>query len=524
MFFLFRFAFVLTLLFGFASCKEFKKESKPTSLEALEGLQSVIPKPESATPTGKTFVLTQESKITMSQSSKDLNFAANFLASRLGTSTGYKLPITSDESPNGAISLTLTTADTLLGDEGYKLVVEEDLITLSAFKPAGIFRGIQTLRQLLPDKIESDSLQQGPWEIATCTIVDHPKYKWRGSMLDVARHFFSIEDVKRYIDLIAFYKMNVLHLHLSDDQGWRIEIKSWPNLTTHGGSTEVGGGKGGFYTQEQYKELINYATERHVTIVPEIDLPGHTNAALASYPELNCNGKAAPLYKGTEVGFSSLCIKKEITFKFVDDVIRELSDLTPTPYIHIGGDEAKATKKADYIQFVNKFSEIVKAHGKKMVGWEEIGQASIDSNSVAQYWSSKKHIASAVEKGAKIIFSPSKKVYLDMKYDSTTKLGLKWAAYIEIDSAYNWDPKSEIKDIDEKQILGVEAPLWSETIQTMDDIEFLMFPRLPGVAEIGWSTGNKNLAEYKSRLGIHGSRLKRMNVNFYRSKQVAWRK
>ncbi len=206
-----------------------------------------------------------------------------------------------------------------------------------------------------------------------------PKYGYRGAMLDVARHFFTVDEVKKYIDLLAMYKINKLHLHLSDDQGWRIEIKSWPNLTNYGGSTEVGGGPGGFYTQEEYIELVSYAQERFITIIPEIDLPGHTNAALASYPELNCNGKSPDLYTGTEVGFSTLCANKEITFQFLDDVIREISEITPGPYFHIGGDESHVTKEEDYITFINRSQDMVLKYGKKVMGWDEIQNADLKS-------------------------------------------------------------------------------------------------------------------------------------------------
>ncbi|MDZ7650233.1 MAG: family 20 glycosylhydrolase [Cytophagales bacterium] len=300
------------------------------------------------------------------------------------------------------IYLVVAGADEELGDEGYELSIAEDHIQLKANKPAGVFRAVQTLAQLVP-------MQGGATgyvgRIATGTIRDYPMYEWRGSMLDVARHFFSVEDVKRYIDLISYYKMNVLHLHLSDDQGWRIEIKSWPNLTVHGGSTQVGGGKGGYYTQEQYKEILTYAHSRYITVVPEIDLPGHINSALASYGELilalrlpvegRYNGpqssagilggkrKPTELYTGIEVGWSTLQFGKPSTMKFIDDVIREISEITPGAYMHIGGDEAHATKKEDYIKFVNHFTEVVKANGMQMIGWEEIAQGNIDGNAIA---------------------------------------------------------------------------------------------------------------------------------------------
>jgi hexosaminidase len=329
--------------------------------------------------------------------------------------------------------------------------------------------------------------------------------------------------VKRYIDLLAFFKMNVMHLHLSDDQGWRIEIKSWPNLTTVGGSSEVGGGKGGFYTQEQYKDIVKYAMDRYITIIPEIDMPGHTNAALASYAELNCNDSATKLYTGIEVGFSTLCTNKAVTYKFIDDVVRELAAITPGPWIHIGGDESHATKKEDYIPFENKVQPIVMAHGKQVIGWDEIATATLEPNTVAQYWEDADNSKEAVKQGAKIIMSPANKAYLDMQYDSTSRLGLHWAAYIEVDSAYSWNPATLVPGITKENILGIEAPLWTETILNMDDIEYMAFPRLLGYAEIGWSpVEGRTWDEYKLRLGSQAQRLKAMNIDYYPSKLVPW--
>jgi len=504
------------LVITLVGCKE---PHAPTDLTK----ENLIPIPVSVQATAKVFEVSKETGIYVE--GEELLKIGEYLADKLRPATGFELKVssTSGAPKSGNIYITTTDTDATLGEEGYELTVTEDLLTLASAKPAGAFRGIQTVRQLLPDSIELSSVQQGPWEISTGTIRDYPTYAFRGAMLDVARHFFSVEDVKHYIDLIAGYKLNTFHLHLSDDQGWRIEIKSWPNLATHGGSLQVDGGKGGYYTQEQYKDIVQYAAERYITIIPEIDFPGHTNAALASYPELNCNGKAPALYTGTEVGFSTLCVGKEITYKFVDDVIRELAEITPGPYIHVGGDESHATKKDDFIKFVNKSQAIVLAHGKKPIGWEEIAQGTIHKGTVVQYWSNPEHAKKAAELGAKMIMSPAKKVYLDMSYDSTTTLGLHWAAYIEVDSAYLWDPATIAKGITQDNILGVESPLWSETLVTMDDIEYLAFPRILGHAEIGWSpSAARNWDEYKVRLGKHGKRLTAKEINFYKSKLVPW--
>lgn len=487
--------------------------------------ESIIPKPVSISATGDYFTLKAGTGIFIQAGSEELKKIGQYLSDRLKPATGFDFEVspTDKEPRTGSIYLKMSGTESKSGDEGYELEITKKLLKLTAKSPAGIFRGIQTIRQLLPAKTELSTKQEGPWEIATGIITDSPVYGYRGAMLDVARHFFSVDDVKRYIDLFATYKMNVLHLHLSDDQGWRIEIKSWPNLTAHGGSTQVGGGKGGYYTQEQYTDIVQYARERYITIVPEIDMPGHTNAALASYDELNCNGRATELYTGTDVGFSTLCTNKEITYRFIDDVVRELAALTPGPYIHIGGDESHATKREDYIPFINKVQDIVMAHGKQVIGWDDIAISTLKPNVTAQHWANVKNANMAVGQGAKIIMSPAIKAYLDMQYDSTTRLGQHWAAYIEVDSAYLWDPATLIPGIGKENVLGIEAALWTETITNMDEIEYMVFPRLPGLAEIGWTaSSSRSWNEYKERLAKQGERFKAMGINFYQSSLVPW--
>jgi hexosaminidase len=524
----FNFAAFIVLMFLVAACND----SKPTSPEAKIAFDRVIPKPISANATGKTFLITENTTIVADSSSTGISNVANYLAENVKSITGLSLNVAS-KADEGSIILTLG-GSSALGDEGYELQIDEKQLKITANKPAGVFYGIQTLRQIIADRDEKASGNE--WEVATGTITDYPEYAWRGSMLDVARHFFPVEDVKRYIDFLSYYKINILHLHLSDDQGWRIEVKSWPNLTAIGGQSQVGGGKGGFYTQEQYKEIVAYAQSRFITIVPEIDLPGHINAALVSYSsellpgppiKLETGEKPRPVagqpHTGIEVGFSTLTMKKESTFKFVNDVIREIAAITPGPYFHVGGDEAAVTKKPDYIAFVNRFKEIVNANGKIMIGWEEIAQADLDSTAITQFWHSHAYAKMAAEKGSRIIFSPSTKVYLDMQYDSTSRIGLNWAAYIEVDSSYQWDPAKLVPGIEREQIMGVEAPLWTETVVTMDDIEYLVFPRLPGIAEIGWTpSASRNWDDYKVRLANHAKQWKALGIDFYRSPKIEW--
>lgn len=494
---------------------------KPTDLSK----ENLIPKPVSVTATGSSFDLTDQTDIYVQGESEELLRIGQYLADKLNPSTelGLEVKTTTEAPAPGNIFLSLAANDAELGDEGYELTITDKSVNLVANKPAGLFYGVQTIRQILPAKVEMTTKQKGPWKLATGTIRDTPAYGYRGSMLDVARHFFGVDDVKNFIDQLAYYKMNVLHLHLSDDQGWRIEIKSWPNLTAHGGKTEVGGGEGGFYTQEQYTELVKYAQDRFVTIIPEIDMPGHTNAALASYPELNCDGKATELYTGIEVGFSTLCTNKEVTYQFIDDVIRELAALTPGEYLHIGGDESHATKIEDYIPFMNRVQDMVIAHGKKVLAWDEIALATLKPNTVVQYWAKAENAIKGVAQGAKVLMAPAKNAYLDMQYDSTSTYGLHWAAYIEVDKGYNWDPANLVPEIKKENIIGIEAPLWSETVAARQEAEYLIFPRLLGYAEIGWTPSElRNWDEYKVRLASHGERMRMMNINFYPSKLVPW--
>ncbi len=487
--------------------------------------ESIIPRPVEIISAGDLFTLKTGTVIYVQDGSDELMRIGEYLADLLRPSTGFELPVrpAAKEPRSGAIWLTLAGTDRDTGEEGYELLITRRLVKLAANSPAGIFRGLQTIRQILPPAVEMKAKQEGPWYIPAGTIVDYPDYPYRGAMLDVSRHFFGVEDVKRFTDFLAYYKMNILHLHLSDDQGWRIEIKSWPNLAIHGGSTQVGGGEGGYYTQEQYTEIVQYARERYIDIVPEIDMPGHTNAALASYPELNCDGKARELYTGTQVGFSTLCTSKEITYKFVDDVVREIAALTPGAWFHIGGDESHVTKIEDYIPFINRVQDIVLSHGKKVIGWDEIALSELRPGSVAQHWADVENAQKAVGQGAKILMSPARKAYLDMKYDKSTKLGLRWAGLIEVDTGYDWDPATITPGIGKENIIGVESPLWSETVTNMEEIEFMVFPRLPGYAEIGWTPkALRSWDEYKVRLARHGERFEAMGINFYRSPLVPW--
>ncbi len=469
-----------------------------------------------------------------------------FLAHLIGNSAETTPEVIGSSSWTGTPSIRLTRegADAELGAEGYSLTSGADGVTIVALQGAGLFYGVQTLRQLLPWFVEYEGIQDRPMAVPWVRISDTPRYEWRGVMLDVARHFFEPRDVKRVIDLAALYKINRLHLHLSDDQGWRVEIPGWPRLTEVGGSLEVGGGPGGYYTSEEYADLVRYAEARFVTIVPEIDLPGHTNAALASYAELNCDGIATELYTGIEVGFSTLCVESEETFRFIDDVVRELSAATPGPYFHIGGDEVEELTTAEYASFMARVYPIVRAHGKRVVGWDEIAATPLEAGTLVQLWrpfwdtlddldsdsarlafaeAQAARVGVALEAGARLILSPADRVYLDMKYNESTVLGLDWAGGNDVRDSYGLGTATWLRSLPDEVIAGVEAPLWSETTATIDDVEFMLFPRLAGVAEFGWSReSDRGWDGYRNRVSRHGRRWSALGVNFNRSELLPW--
>ena len=493
-----------------------------------------------------TFHFTEETQILFDPTDTEAERVGDLLSSLIGNSTETMPPVEarSGDVTDGTVYLTREGASSSLGSEGYELTVTASQVTVRAMNSAGLFYGVQTIRHLLPPVVEYTAAYPQPLSLPGVHISDQPRFGWRGMMLDVARHFLPLHDVKRFIDLAALYKLNRLHLHLSDDQGWRVEIPGWPNLTEYGGSTEVGGGVGGYYSTDEYTELVEYAQDRFITVVPEIDIPGHTNAALASYADLNCDGIARDLYIGTNVGFSALCVDKDITYEFLDDVIREISSRTPGPYFHVGGDEVEELSEEEYITFIERMQSVVGSHGKRMIGWDEIALANLDPGSVVQLWRPywpmdqtenmdsaqvalrvefEAGILGAVDAGATVVLSPADRLYLDMKYDTSTVLGLTWAGVPDERMSYDWSISDKFSSLPEDAIAGVEAPLWSETLGTLEDFEYMAFPRLAGVAELGWTSASlRDWAEYRMRLGAQSARWMVLGINFRRSPLIPW--
>lgn len=394
----------------------------------------------------------------------------------------------------------------------YLLNISPDGIGVTAADEAGVLNGALTLEQVIAF---SPNTERGLF-IPCGTITDQPRFGYRSYMLDVARTFFDVETVKQVIDRIAPYKITHMHLHLSDDQGWRIEIKSWPKLTEIGGQTSVDGASPGFYTQEDYREIVAYAASRGITVVPEIDVPGHIHAALVAYPELSIDGEERELYTGTEVGFSTVDANKDVVYEWFDDVVREIAEMTPGKYFHLGGDESAVTPHDDYVKFVRRAQQIIKDNGKQPMGWDEVAIAGLAEGAVAQLWNHVEYAEIARNNGNKVLISPATRTYLDMKYDTASRIGYTWAAMIEVDSAYLWDPATFVPNVTDQDILGVEAPLWGETIRNLEDIDYLTFPRLLAIAEVGWTAqGKRDYPAFLKRLDAHQRWLKEQGIGTY---------
>ncbi|WP_226532236.1 family 20 glycosylhydrolase [Microbacterium paraoxydans] len=452
--------------------------------------------------------------------------------------TGIRLPLVHDASAE----IELLVDPTSSAAEGYTLEIGDRAVIVGADE-AGLFYGVQTLLQLLR---QDDS----GWALLGADVADSPRFARRGVMLDVARHFFGVDDVKKFIDSASALKFNHLHLHLTDDQGWRVHIDSWPLLTELSAGTSANGDPGGFYTKDDYREIVAHAAAHHMIVIPEIDLPGHTHAIGVAYPELveapvlNDTliaesarlGQPLPVagetYLGWGVGHSSVRIHEERTYDFVRDVVRELAEMTPGPYIHVGGDESLGTPQADFDLFAERATAIVVEAGKTPVAWHEMGSAArIAEGTVGQYWGKTtpegahaEEAAHFVERGGALIMSAANVTYLDMKYSEDFPLGLTWAAIIDVRSAYEWEPTA-VLDVPEAAILGVEAPLWSETTRTLDEVQQLVFPRAAAQAEVAWSPQEgpaRTWDSFRVRVGALAPLWKAEGIDFHPAEEIPW--
>ncbi len=545
-------------------------ESVQASATASTGL-SIVPKPVSATVGSGLFTLTGTSRIVAAPGAgavPELSVAAD-LAAYLRPATGYPLPVVSGTPRSGDIVLQIGDPGTLPASdqaEGYQLDTTSSNATIEAPAAHGLYNAVQTFRQLLPAWINSPKVMPGPWTTPVVDITDYPRYAYRGVLLDIARHYESPSAVEQLISQAAAYKVNVFHLHLSDDQGFRLVINGFPDLTSIGSTGSVGtDGRledpGGFWTQDEYKAVVAYAAAHFITVVPEVDSPGHNNAiimseyndtsnpALPADPHgIDCGQNNPPVWDYTEdVGYSALCPTSPDTWAIMKAIIGQLSAITPGPYYDLGGDEVPTSllSATQYASFINEEAPIVTGDGKTVMGWADIaGQGTQPpAGSIAEYWQPAGGTSpgtetgrEAVAKNMKIVMAPANHTYLDQKYTVTAQssvppsLGMNWACPqgCDVDSAYNWDPGTFVSGVTDHNVIGVEGDIWSETLSNLSDVDYMAFPRLLALMEVAWSPSVQRSAtspayqDFLQRLATQGARLQAASVNFYPSTEVPW--
>jgi len=462
----------------------------------------LVPLPQSVETNPGDLQLTRMVKLEVDEAAPNAKRALEEALAGLGVSTS--------EAANILIHLQLVD-DAALGEEGYRLVVADD-VQLSARTDTGLLHAVQSLRQLLPAQAQPEV------RLPRVEIVDVPAYRWRGLSLDVARSFLSVEYLEKTIDRMAFFKLNRLHLHLTDDQGWRIEIKRYPKLTEIGGASAVEGGRSGWYTQDELRHLVAYAQARGITLVPEIDLPGHVQAALASYNELACDDveNLAP-YSGLEVGFSVLCLEKpDVVYPFVRNVLEEVLAIFPSQEIHVGGDEIKHPLYAD---FVARAAAMLDGMGRTAIVWEEGSVADTKPDVLLQFWNDGYDIAAAVEEGHPLVLSPCSYFYIDHgnyagqpeTYDWCRKEGVPLARL------YGFDPTPF------KTAIGIEAALWTELVHTDEAADNRLWPRLAASAEVAWTpVGQRSYDDFRQRMGALRSHLDAMGIRYHPEPDLGW--
>jgi hexosaminidase len=477
--------------------------------------------------------------------SPDANsFEALFLKENIKLKTGLNLKITSSYPKGKSIQMSIQIPGTTSFDkEKYQLSISKNGVQFSSFSNQGLFYGIQTFLQSIPFQ-KADNLK-----IPCVTIVDEPKYKWRGMHLDVSRHFFSIDFIKKYIDYIAMYKMNTFHWHLTDDQGWRIEIKRYPKLTEVGAwrkGSMVGHYNeqkfdtiryGGFYTQEEIKEVVKYAKERHVIIVPEIEMPGHSLAALASYPEFSCTGGPFEVAKGWGVFEDVFCPKDE-TFAFLENVLAEVINLFPSEYIHIGGDESpkvrwkncahcqslikkEGLKDEHELQsyFIQRIEKFVNSKGRKIIGWDEILEGGLAPNAAVMSWRGTEGGIAAAKQRHFVVMSPGSHCYFDHYQGDPKNEPIAFGGYTPIEKVYAFNPTpNELSTEEANYILGAQANVWTEYIETPEHVEYMIMPRMAALSEVLWGTANaSDYKNFEKRLINHFDVYEKRGINFSKS-------
>jgi hexosaminidase len=527
-----------------------------SAFAAHENHCSIIPLPQKVEFHDGAFMLQSTTSVSVdSDKGAPVRDVANLLAESLRKSTGYPLKVsTSSKATSTKNGILLTTRGVGSGSnaESYELTVTADSVIIRAAEPAGLFYGAQSLLQLLPpEALAPKPVRDIAWAIPAAEIEDQPRFSWRGFLLDVGRHFFSKGEIKQLLDLMALHKLNTFHWHLTDDQGWRLEIKRYPRLTSIGAwrksigfgldpkaGTAYGpdGRYGGFYTQKDVRELVAYAKARNITVVPEIEMPGHASAALAAYPQFSCFGGPYNTDEGVLPGV--YCAGKEETFEFVQNVLSEVCELFPGKYLHIGGDEvspenwkkcpkcqareAKENLKTEHeleSYFIRRIEKFLNSKGRTLIGWSEIREGGLAKNATIMDW-----IGGAVEsarEGHDVIMTPTEYCYLDY-YQSTNNETAEPKAiggYLPLPQVYAFEPvPANLEPQFRSHIIGAQANLWTEYIASLQHAEYMTLPRLCAFAEVAWTSPDlRKYDDFMRRLQCHALRLDQLGVNYRRA-------
>lgn len=523
-----------------------------TSFLNLSGIRAqslpLIPQPASMKQGVGEFLITADTRIVLKTDSDEIKKACDLFLEVVNRSSGLNIGYAA--SSQSAVLVELDPG--IAHSEGYNLKVSPQQITVRARTAAGIFYAFQTLRQLLPPEIESQTLiTSRTWQIPAVEISDAPRFVYRGLMLDVVRHFFPVDDLKRYIDLMAMYKYNYLHLHLTDDQGWRIEINNYPELqyvsawrretmvgTLNDEPRRYDGMRyGGYYRQSELKNLVQYAADRHITIIPEIEMPGHATAALAAYPELSCSGGSFEVAREWGI-FNNVYCPKEETFEFLERVLHEVMNIFPGKYIHLGGDECvkERWQQSEYCYnlklqnglhsneqlqtwFIRRIAHYVNAHGRQIIGWDEILDGGDIPGATVMSWRGEQGGSKAAQNGYDAIMTPHRYCYFDYyQWRNRNREPLAAPGYLPLSMVYTYNPVP--KDITEQQakhILGVQGNLWTEYVTEKRQLEYMAYPRACALSEVGWTPLElKSYDHFLFRLREHSKRLEILNVNFAR--------
>jgi hexosaminidase len=524
--------------------------AKAQDTTATKNKLSLIPQPLNIVESAGSFSLKPGTVIAIDADNKELKRNATTLAAHLKLMTGQSIPVKSGaKGKSNVITLSLKDAPDSLEKEGYLLISSPEGLTLRANTNQGIFYGMQTIYQLLPANADLQSSNQ--ITIPAFTISDKPRYGWRGMMLDVCRHFYPVDFVKQFIDYLAIHKMNNFHWHLTDDQGWRIEIKKYPNLTKTGAwreGTLIGAYSnnqkfdtirhGGYYTQDQIREVVAYAKERYINVVPEIEMPGHAVAALSSYPELSCTGGPFKVGKTWGVYDDVFCAGNEKTFEFLENVLTEVTALFPSSIIHIGGDESPKTRwkvcpkcqariKAEGLKdehelqsyFIKRIEKFLLTKNKNIIGWDEILEGGLAPNAAVMSWRGTEGGIAAAKQHHEVVMSPNSHLYFDHLQGKASGEPLSIGGYTTLEKVYSYDPTpAELTKEEAKYIKGVQANLWTEYIPETKKVEYMVMPRMAALAEVAWTQpSKKNWEDFKRRMEDQYKRYDAMGINYSKS-------